>query len=35
VRVAARGEISKLPKRMNDGATRHTTAPGSGRALPS
>lgn len=28
-------KISKLPKRMKDGATRHTTAPGSGRGLPS
>ena len=27
-------KISKLPKRMNDGDTRHTTAPGSSCALP-
>ena len=26
---------SKLPKRMNDGATRHTIAPGSARGCPS
>ena len=26
---------SKLPKRMKEGATRHTTAPGSARGLPS
>ena len=26
---------SKLPKRMNDGATRQTIAPGSGSGLPS
>ena len=28
-------KISKLPNRTNDGATRVTTAPGSGRGLPS